>query len=279
MKSKIQFEFLNTVVLIRDFQGNVIAVSRKVPDSFFQMNLLAEDICYDSIDLSYWQKNVSIIRINDQEMYQEEYVNITKLLMENKKLSHKLRKDPLTEISNVVALKEKEKEILSFNKNCVIVICDVDCFKEINDTYGHQFGDKVLVSLAKIFNKNKRGKQDLIARSGGDEFTFYFETKDVSCIIDKMYKIQKEVRQLGCELGLDLSISIGVSYFNSELCTGDEAKAILKRNKKEADDALYFIKNNVKGEDNVAYFNTSTNMVELYHLKDKKVKMITKELK
>lgn len=280
MKSKIQFEFLNTVVLIRDFQGVVVAVSRNVPDSFFHMELLAGSIYYDSSNLSYWQKKSSLVNINDQEMYQEEYIDITNLLMENKKLAHRLKKDPLTEISNVAALKEKEQEIISFHKNCVIVICDVNYFKTINDTYGHEFGDKVLIELAKIFNNNKRGNQDLIARSGGDEFTFYFETKDVSCIIEKMDMIQNEVKELGHELGIELSISIGVSYFASEIITNnDEIKDALIKKKKEADDALYFVKNNVKGKNDIAYYNADTNMIELYHFNDEKVKMITKELK
>lgn len=67
---------------------------------------------------------------------------------------------------------EQEQRRMSRNKQPMcIILCDVDHFKKINDQYGHNTGDAVLVSLAETFTQLIR-KQDTIARWGGEEFLF-----------------------------------------------------------------------------------------------------------
>lgn len=56
------------------------------------------------------------------------------------------------------------------NKPISIIMADIDFFKNINDTYGHLIGDKVIRDVANIINKNIRNSSDWLARYGGEEF-------------------------------------------------------------------------------------------------------------
>jgi len=81
--------------------------------------------------------------------------------------------DPLCEIFNRRGWEEAAEKILKTHNTQQGILCllyiDLDCFKEINDTYGHKAGDEVLRIIAKIIRKQMRD-QDAVGRLGGDEF-------------------------------------------------------------------------------------------------------------
>lgn len=83
--------------------------------------------------------------------------------------------DPLTQLSNrrdaLGILKLEQARMKRNNEPLSIILCDIDFFKKINDQYGHNAGDAVLVELAKLFSKNIR-EQDNVSRWGGEEFLF-----------------------------------------------------------------------------------------------------------
>jgi len=273
MKYNFQLEYLNTVIILRSTQGEILNISKKVDNSFHYMNLIAKDIYHDKEGHKYWKKTSQLINIHGYDIIQEEYIEVTPFLIENRKLTSELRKDPLTQIGNVAAIDAKEKEILLTGKACVMVICDVDDFKNINDTYGHNIGDKALQGIAKILDKNKRNEQDCISRIGGDEFFLIFETENINCIIDKMCLIQRQVKMLGEELGIPLSISVGLSFFPSYENLYSKKQIELYQKKQEADQALYYVKKNTADKNNVAYFNSETETIELYGKGKEKVKI------
>lgn len=267
MDLNFQFQFLNTVILIRDYQGGVIKVSRDVPISFYQMVLIGDDIYYDYNDNSYWKKSTSTIFIDNYQYTQEEYNNVTKLLLEKEKLLEDLKKDPLTKISNINAVEEMKKQIIKTKKDCTFVMCDVNDFKIINDVYGHVTGDRVLIEIANLFVKYTRNDQDLVARIGGDEFLFIFVTDNYLSIMEKMEKLQDEVDNLGRKLNIPLSISLGVASYN------ENDDWLTKR--KKADAALYYVKYNTDDKKNIAYYNSETDDFELrkkQNVKKKKFK-------
>lgn len=87
-------------------------------------------------------------------------------------LQNKVETDSLTNALNAEALKTKVEHYIATAQNkqsIAMLIIDVDDFKSINDRYGHPFGDKVLVELARVMAKDVRSS-DLLARIGGDEF-------------------------------------------------------------------------------------------------------------
>jgi diguanylate cyclase (GGDEF)-like protein len=114
-----------------------------------------------------------------------------------------------------------------------MLMMDVDRFKEINDTLGHQFGDDLLVEIARRLKKATR-ESDTVARLGGDEFAVMFETSDASHAVDMAQRtgraLEKAVALGG--VSIDVRASMGIALY--PLHAGDSG-TLLKR----ADVAMY----------------------------------------
>jgi diguanylate cyclase len=128
-----------------------------------------------------------------------------------------------------------------------VMFVDLDEFKSINDTYGHQAGDAVLQAVAQRLKHNTRGNDDTISRFGGDEFlcvlTQLHEQNDIAMIAAKILKaIQApcEVRVGDVIIHPCLQASIGISVFPKD---GASAAALIKR----ADEAMYGAKETKSG--------------------------------
>ncbi len=162
--------------------------------------------------------------------------------------------------------------MINSNKSYILAMCDINNFKTINDTQGHQMGDKILIDVARILNSSGRANTDIIARVGGDEFLFIFETEDAETILEKLYVIKNKVKEYGEDLGYPVSISIGATYMPKSDKNQIRTKSEISLKKEEADKALYYIKNNAKNTDNIAYYNIDTNEINMYTNPDKKEK-------
>lgn len=237
MAVDFQLELTDTLLLIRNYQGDIEKASKEVPVSFYSMEFLGNNIYIDNQTGMVWRKKANLIVCDECQYIQEEYTNVTELWKENKKLLYALNIDPLTKISNVRAVEDKKKEILSTGKSCVLVMSDINSFKSINDTYGHLIGDQCLTQIAELFN-HAITDSDLVARVGGDEFFFVFETDDIGLVTEKMNRIQEGVIKLGKSSGIPLSISIGISLFQQ----GDN----WEQRKAEADSNSYNNKQRIK---------------------------------
>jgi diguanylate cyclase (GGDEF)-like protein len=84
-------------------------------------------------------------------------------------LRHQTRRDPLTGLANRVLLKERLEELLAAQIPLSVVFCDLDQFKQINDTHGHAVGDEVLRAAGARLAR-RLAAADVVARIGGDEF-------------------------------------------------------------------------------------------------------------
>jgi diguanylate cyclase (GGDEF)-like protein len=127
-----------------------------------------------------------------------------------------------------------------------VMFVDLDDFKTINDTYGHQAGDAVLQTIAMRLARNTRN-EDTVSRYGGDEFLYLLtplhEEKDIAMIAAKILKaIQApcDVRVGEVIVNLCLEASIGIAVFPKD---GDSAAELIKR----ADEAMYGAKENKSG--------------------------------
>lgn len=114
-----------------------------------------------------------------------------------------------------------------------MLMMDVDRFKEINDTLGHQFGDDLLEEIARRLRKATR-ESDTVARLGGDEFAVMFETEDASHAVDIAGRTGRALESaftLG-GVSIDVKASMGIALYPPH---ADDAGTLMKR----ADVAMY----------------------------------------
>lgn len=133
-------------------------------------------------------------------------------------------------------LKNMVSSSLEKHKHMSLIIMDMDYFKPVNDTYGHDVGDEILRQLSQVIINETRSS-DLVARFGGEEFVVLMPETPFKNAYDVADRIRKMVEytpfKVSHEVGeLNKTISIGLASLNLE---GDTAEQLLKR----ADNALY----------------------------------------
>ncbi len=173
-----------------------------------------------------------------------------KLKKQKKLLKDLAITDALTQIRNrryfderIVEDYEKCKR---YNQPLFILMMDIDNFKSVNDTYGHDYGDYVLVEFTNILSKNVR-KSDLLARYGGEEFIIaMFETdaNGAKIVAEKIRSMVEDHDFMWKNIHIKRTISIGISCYPSPLEPQDSVYTIVK----EADEALYIAKNTGKNK-------------------------------
>ncbi|OHE07525.1 MAG: diguanylate cyclase [Sulfurimonas sp. RIFCSPLOWO2_12_FULL_34_6] len=159
------------------------------------------------------------------------------------------KEDFLTKIYNKRALDEfmnvKEAEFERYERNFSIVFFDLDYFKSINDTYGHDAGDAVLFAFAKIL-KNEARSVDIVGRFGGEEFMAILGETDTNggvAFAQKVRQKLKKARLMYKEERIELTVSCGVSDRKSNF----SLQGLIK----SADEVLYKAKK--EGRDMVEY--------------------------
>jgi len=161
-------------------------------------------------------------------------VEVTTLAIEKNDLKKKAYHDTLTKVHNRSYFEEtfchemmhqKEQEThLSF------MMLDIDKFKVINDTYGHQVGDDILVELAQLVESKTR-KTDSFARWGGEEFVMILP----QTTLEMALRVAENLREIISSHTFSHNLSITCSFGVASLGEGESQKSVMKR----ADDALY----------------------------------------
>lgn len=118
-----------------------------------------------------------------------------------------------------------------------LIMLDIDDFKVVNDTYGHQIGDNVLKKIGEIINLSVR-QMDMAARYGGEEFVILMPDTKLNTAVEIAQRLRKKIKNI--QFGdFSVTISLGVSQLNNQV--NSEKKLIEK-----ADHYLYQAKNNGK---------------------------------
>lgn len=125
-----------------------------------------------------------------------------------KYLDKKSKTDALTNIGNRLAFNTKINQLN--NKNYYMLLFDIDNFKKLNDTYGHDFGDEVLSSIGKIL-KNIENKELGVYRVGGEEFAIIFTNVNKNFAIDSCEYIRKSIENIRFKHPIIATISGGFS--------------------------------------------------------------------
>lgn len=154
--------------------------------------------------------------------------------------------DPLTGLSNRVLFNDRLEHGLAqakrHNWTLAVMFVDLNGFKGINDTYGHDIGDSVLQTISQRLKEHTR-EDDTVSRHGGDEFLYLLmEVRDKQAITGIAENLL-EVIKMPCDVGgrdLMISASIGISIFPKDGTTAD-------RLVKTADKAMYHAKQSGSG--------------------------------
>ncbi|HJX57860.1 MAG TPA: diguanylate cyclase, partial [Thiobacillus sp.] len=192
---------------------------------------------------------------NELDILEDRFKTLTGAIKrETEALEYQASHDPLTDLPNRKMLNERLQNALirsSFTQSpLVLIISDLDHFKEINDTLGHHVGDLVLKQAAeRLYNAVR--KADTVARLGGDEFSILLP--DTS--IDQVRKIAQQIGRVFEEPfsveghGLTVGISIGMAESPTH---GDDVNILMQR----ADIAMYSAK---QGNTVFAVYDPSTD--------------------
>lgn len=165
------------------------------------------------------------------------YNNVYEMTLEQQDiLRQRAEKDALTGLLNRQAFEQVKNTLKGSAEGMAFLLIDVDVFKSINDTYGHDVGDQALIRVASLLKENFR-KGDYVLRIGGDEFAVIME----GMTADKKQTIREKINQINRILQHpqgdfpSLSLSVGVSFslngFHDELF-------------RQTDQALYHTKEN-----------------------------------
>lgn len=161
------------------------------------------------------------------------------LVHKNITLSKEVATDTLTDIPNRKAfneyIEEKLHEYKAQGKMFTFCLVDIDWFKSINDTYGHDVGDKVLKEIASMLKHSIR-ENDFIARYGGEEFAIFLDNVAKIEGLKMAERIKSSVANGRFSINEQISVSIGLSNPKPD----DTARELFIR----ADEALYKAKDN-----------------------------------
>jgi len=217
----------------------------------------------DLIISIYTKTEDEVRRIRESIPYIDDYVDAAKTVIISNKLMNILeqsaRTDPLTKLYNRKYLEEQIPKITaqaSRTGTCFgILMLDIDHFKMVNDTYGHDVGDQAIKIVAQTLVENTRSS-DIVVRFGGEEFIVLLHNCDKEYIFDVAEKIRKAFLEKEIPAGdttISKTVSIGAAMFpkdsnNIDICI------------KNADLALYEAKNT--GRNKVIVFDKSLQKKE-----------------
>jgi diguanylate cyclase (GGDEF)-like protein/PAS domain S-box-containing protein len=165
--------------------------------------------------------------------------DVTELHRLREALERQATTDELTGIANRRHLfAEGEREVsrsLRHRLPFTVLMVDIDHFKAVNDTHGHQAGDVVLLSVAQVLAQGLRGA-DVIGRIGGEEFAILLPDTDIDGAHELAERLRAEVAETVIPLASGTDVRVTVSIGASSLREGESAvDAVLAR----ADEALY----------------------------------------
>ena len=227
---------------------------QKIKDDLMAFEKFVQDLCLQKETRGFilWREhylNISMFKENDE--FYGLIVDVTEQFHKEEAMQKELKKvtlisetDALTQLTNRIGLEKIITNILNqLNPQGILMIFDLDHFKQVNDALGHPEGDKVLIQFARILKNTFCQNKESVARLGGDEFMVFLEGP--LPIEELKKKLDFVIRQMDMEMQsykrYHLSTSIGVAYINNEIKSFEELYH-------DVDEALYQAKRNGKNQ-------------------------------
>ncbi len=240
--------FLNNCKAVFAF-GNFCFFSQKLHRYLFPFKPISS---FDS-NFQYMQQSCTMGPLRN-EAGEIEYLfvavhDVTETVNFEQKLVAMNMMDSLTGVNNrrslEAHLQEEVDRHLRYRHALSLIMLDIDHFKDVNDTYGHQCGDHILQMMAEIISASMR-KEDILARYGGEEFCCLLPETPLEAAIILAERFRTKIEDYLFEFGeacIRVTISLGISTLDEKAAT---VEALLKK----ADDGLYMAKK--KGRNRIA---------------------------
>lgn len=216
---KLIVDALKEIILVFDNEGYLLNCNRQANKVIHSVKLTTGTHVDEDRNLRYF------FNLNDNELiykYGEHYrckiidsptednhivvlSEVSDLIEAQKYLYHQANSDPLTNISNRRHFLNTIKEI---DGDAYFVIIDIDNFKAINDSKGHEFGDKTLVEFSEKLSDNFNGHP--LCRYGGEEFVLLFKSSDINITLKQLGHFRKYIEKSG------FTISMGVTRWHRD---------------------------------------------------------------
>ena len=199
---------------------------------------------------------INLVQTQEKDVVIATVRDITERVKAEEKISYQANYDYLTGLPNrfqsINCLEDLLEKARIGNKKVAVIFFDLDDFKKVNDTLGHDFGDQLLIEAAKRLNKFSNNK-GIVGRLGGDEFIILLDDienkkdlKNITCRILKEFHIPFQINSRQ----LTLTTSAGIAIYPEDGLTS----STLLRN---ADSAMYYSKE--QGRNKFFYFDNSMN--------------------
>ncbi len=191
--------------------------------------------------------------------------DISEIKKSRQQLEYIATHDTLTDLPNRVLLYDRLKVSIARVQRSdslgAVVFLDIDNFKDINDNFGHIYGDELLKICAKKLTSSLREK-DTVGRLGGDEFLIiideFYSIRDIEEVVKKLLSLFDQLVKVR-DVEFDLSVSMGISIYPDN---GTEVEELINK----ADVAMYNIKE--MGRNNYGFYSDelSEQSHEVFHV-------------
>ena len=191
----------------------------------------------------YYSFYIKISKMLHSNKYILSFCDITTLEHEKETYKSSSELDPLTKAYNRVKLNKMFETIFfnakKYNQPLTMILFDIDYFKIINDTYGHNVGDKVLQEIAGL-TRTLLHDGDVFARWGGEEFIIILENISLDQTTKFALRLRAEIERYSFDIAKNVTCSFGVTQFTQ----GDQQIDFFER----VDKALYEAKENGRNQ-------------------------------
>ena len=232
-KNSNLFQFVDSIAILVEAKGLWNVPEEQVMDRDAKKTFL-NSLCV--------ARNITELKRVENELRE----NHKKLMQANLKLKKISSQDALTGIANRHGFDEyflqEIKRAGRTKAPLSLIMIDIDYFKNFNDTYGHQAGDKCLTEVAKVLNESLGRPEDLVARYGGEEFILALPGTNEKGALSFAENLRAKVEDLGiehCDSQANKFVTISLGVFTCYPDQTTTAEIIIEN----ADKALYKAKN------------------------------------
>ncbi len=203
-----------------------------LPDRFEKVNTVTTDY---KAPTGRWMQARFIVKRRDENGRAVEALYVARDITEERLMKDQAEHDPLTGVLNRRGFDQILRSMENAREDFALIIVDVDNFKNVNDTYGHEVGDVVLKRVSRLLTEGFCSI-DHVCRIGGDEFAVIM--LDVTS--DFGYAIQNKIGEINKRLAMHdekvpaVSLSVGAAFMDRE----NPGESLFK----DADRALYYVK-------------------------------------